>query len=100
MVLVDKVTQCFRQCVVLSFLSLSRGPTCKNKKKDIQTGTKKTEINDMRAHSFEEKVDTVAEIRERENWKLYQTDISIKNHLQESLPYKNSSCQDQILDKT
>ena len=44
---------------------------------DIQRGTKKREMDEMRRQYIEEKSYTVVETRESEWWKLYKTDVSL-----------------------
>ena len=46
---------------------------------------------------MQEKCYTVAKMWEFEWWKLYKTDVSVKEHLRESFPYKRSLRQDQLV---
>ena len=66
---------------------------------DIQRGTKKREPDEMRKQYIDEKGYTVVEMWECDWWKLYKTDVSVKEHLRESFPYKRPLRQDQLLDK-
>ena len=61
----------------------------------FQSGTEKKEIDALRKQYIEKNCYTVAEIWELEGWKLYKTDVSVKEHLKISFPMR----QDQLLDK-
>ena len=67
--------------------------------KDIQSGTRKTEVDEMQKYDVEEKGDTVFEKWECEYWKLHQTDVSVNEHLSEFFLYKRPMRQDQLLDE-
>ena len=64
----------------------------------IQRG-KKTEMDEIRKQYIEEQSNTVVEMQECEWWKLYKTDVSFKEQLRESIPYKRPLRQNQLLDK-
>ena len=49
--------------------------------KDIQCGTKKGEMDEMRTQYVGEKSYTVVERCKSEWWKLYKTDVSVKENL-------------------
>ena len=93
--------QCLEQWVVSIITTLSTGTTCSNclTGEDIQCGSKKRKIDEMRKQYIEEKCYTVVKMWEYEGWNLYKTDVSVKEHLRESLPYKHPLRQDQLLDK-
>ena len=56
-------------------------------------------MDEMQRHCIEEKCYTVVEMLECELSKLYKTDVSVKEHLRESFPYKCSLRRNQLLDK-
>ena len=67
---------------------------------DDQPGTKnKRELGEMRRQYNGEKGYTVVEMEECEWWKIYKTDVSIKEHLRKSFRYKLPLHQDQIWDR-
>ena len=55
-------------------------------------------MDEMRRQCIQEKGYTVVELWECERWKLYKTDVSVKELLKESFPYKRPLRQDQLLD--
>ena len=67
--------------------------------KDIQRGTKKRELDEMWRQCIQEKGYTVVKMWECEWSKLYNTGVSVKEHLRESFPYKLPLRQDHLLDK-
>ena len=56
-------------------------------------------MDEMQKQHIEEKSYSVVEMWERELRKLYRTDVSVKEHLEESFPHKRQLRQDQLLDK-
>ena len=66
---------------------------------DIQPGTKKREVEEMWRRYIEEKGFNAVETCECQKWKLYKSDLSLKEHLRESFPYKPLLRQDWLLDK-
>ena len=57
-------------------------------------------MDEMRRQYIEEKGYTVVEMWEYEWWKLYKTDVTVKEHLNESFSYKLQLHQDPLLDQT
>ena len=66
---------------------------------DIQRGTKKTEMDEMRKQYTEGKGYTVVEMWECEKSKVYKTDVSVNENLSVSYPYQRTLRQGQFLDK-
>ena len=56
-------------------------------------------MDEMRRKYIEDKGYTVVEMWECEQRKFYKTDVSVEEHLRESLAYKRLLRQDQVLDK-
>ena len=78
---VDITTQCLEQWVVSIITTLSTGTTCSNclTGEDIQRGSERREIDEMRKQYIEEKRYTVVEMWEYEGWHLYNVDVSVRN---------------------
>ena len=66
---------------------------------DIQRGTKKKKMDELRRQNIEERVYTVFEKWEREGWELYNPQVSVKEYLRQSIIYKRPLRQDQSPDK-
>ena len=67
---------------------------------DIQRGTRKKKMDEMRKQYVEEEGYTVVKMWECEWWKLYETDLSINYYLRESTAFKPQLCHDQSLNTT
>ena len=99
MVVLDNVTQCFRQCVVSSFLSLSRGPTCNNKRRHSNWNQKDGNQWHAGSQFWGEGLHCSRDVgtwmvETLPDWYLD------KRSFPRIFPYKHSSCQDRISDKT
>ena len=82
----------------LSSLFVSRGTTCLNWRRHSTLSKKEGKgWNAETVH--EEKCYTVVQMWKCECWNLNNTDVSVKAHLIESLPYKHALRQNQLLDK-
>ena len=65
---------------------------------DIQRGTEKREMDEVRKQEIEERVYTLVELWGCENSKLYKTDNSVTELLREPFPIKRPLRQDQLFD--
>ena len=66
---------------------------------DVGGRTRRREMDGMRRQYIEEKGYIVVEMWECEWWEFYKTDVSVKEYLRGSFPYKRPLRQDQLLDK-
>ena len=66
----------------------------------IQGGTKTGEMDEIRKQYIADKDSSVVELWECQRWDVYKTDVSVKEHLRESFPYRRLLCEDQSLNKT
>ena len=57
---------------------------------DVQRGSKKRELDELRRSYIQEKGFTVIEIRECESWRLYTTTSNVKQNIRENFPYERS----------
>ena len=67
---------------------------------DIQRVTEKMELDEMRKQYSAEKGCIIIKMWECERRKLYKTDMSVKEQLRESIPYKRPMRQQQFLVNT
>ena len=63
---------------------------------DIQRGTKKRELDELRRNYIQEKGLTVIERWECEPWRLYKTSGNVKKHIPENIPYRRSLATEQL----
>ena len=66
----------------------------------IQGRTKTREMNEIRKQYIADEDSSVVKMWESQRWEIYKTDVSVKEHLRESFPYKRLLCEDQSLNKT
>ena len=67
--------------------------------KDIQSGSKKRELDALRRHYIQEKCFKVFEMWECEWWRLYKTTNTVKLHIREHFPYRRSLAAEQLLEE-
>ena len=61
---------------------------------DIQRGSKKREVDELRRHYIQEKSFKVTE-----TWRLYKTPKTVKQYFQEQFPYRRSLSAEQLLEE-
>ena len=66
---------------------------------EIQRGTKKREMDELRRHYLMEKGYTVMEMYECEWWQLYKTNVVVKQQLRQSFPYKIPLSEERLLER-
>ena len=66
---------------------------------DIQSGSKKRELDAIRRHYIQEKGFKVIEMWECEWWRLYKTTNTVKQHIRELFPYRRSLAAEQLLEE-
>ena len=63
---------------------------------DIQSGSKKKELDALRRHYIKEKGYEAVEMWECEWWRLYKTSNTVKQHFREHFPYRRSLAAEQL----
>ena len=65
---------------------------------DIERGSRKRELDELRRGYIQEKGFTVIEMWECEWWRLYMTTTNFKLHIRENFPYRRSLTEHQLLE--
>ena len=65
---------------------------------DIERGSRKRELDELRRHCIQQKVFTFIEMWECEWWRLYKTTTNVKLHIGENFPYRKSLTEHQLLE--
>ena len=95
---VDFPIQCLRQSDFFLRLLYCQEARPAQTGEDIQRGTKKGELDEMRKRYIVEKSYTIIESEEYERWNFYKTIVSARKHLRELFPYWRPLHQNQLLD--
>ena len=66
---------------------------------NINCGSKKRELDELRRSEEQEKGFTVIKMWECQWWRLYKTSNDVKKHIREIFPYRRSLAAQQILEQ-